>query len=172
MIYTNLDVGECHGFPGPGIDHVYTMNPMREFAHGHVQHVEDTFDSFQRTHSKNYQNQTEQEHRKNIFRQNMRFIHSKNRAGLTYQLGPNHLTDRSTDELRYMRGKLRSNGGYNGGANFEMSEKDLKDLPDQMDWRLYGAVTSVKDQSVCGSCWSFGTVGNLKKNSIYYQNFG
>merc|ERR1712137_1245380 len=55
-------------------------------------------------------------HRRNIFRQNMRFIHSINRAGLTYK----------------------------------------------MDWRLYGAVSSVKDQAVCGSCWSFGTVGTLE----------
>lgn len=31
----------CHGFPGPGLakDHVYTMNPAREFVNNHETHV-------------------------------------------------------------------------------------------------------------------------------------
>ena len=72
-----------------------------------------------------------------------RYIHSKNRAGLTFRLAPNHLTDHSSDELAYMRGKLRSKG-FNGGKPFHFKKEEVENLPEQMDWRLYGAVSSVK----------------------------
>ena len=151
----------CHGFPGPGADHVYTFNPMKEFIDGHQDHVDDTFDHFIQHHDKKYRDENDFEWRKDIYRQNMRFIHSTNRQNLSYKLASNHLADKTNEEMGAMRGRLRS-PGYNGGLPFTYTKRELHSAPQSLDWRLYGAVTPVKDQASCGSCWSFGTVGTLE----------
>merc|ERR1711962_914891 len=67
------------------------------------------------------------------------------------------------NEMRVLRGRIYdSNLKYNGGWEQEYTHRELQSAPDTLDWRMYGAVTPVKDQSVCGSCWSFGTVGTLE----------
>ena len=77
---TTLVKGDCHGFPGPGIrDHTYSFNPMAEFIHRHTNHVDEAFDDFVDTHNKEYSHEHEKEAKKDVFRQNMRFIHSMNR---------------------------------------------------------------------------------------------
>lgn len=114
-----------------------------------------------------------------------------------YQLDANHLTDRSTLEMKALRGKQYTKG-YNGGEPFPYNiQQEMATVPDSLDWRLYGAVTPVKgddvtyigtsvdainviilqrnpsytaDQSVCGSCWSFGTTGAVE--GAYYMRYG
>lgn len=165
----DVEMDSCISFPGPG--HYATLNPMKEFVYPHAgEHVDHEFDRFKGKHGKNYESDHEHENRKNVFRQNLRYIHSKNRAGLGFSLGINHLADRTSDELKSIRG-FKSSNIYNGGLPFPLDVNEVKNLPDQHDWRLFGAVTPVKDQSVCGSCWSFGTVGAIE-GAYFLSNGG
>ena len=86
------------------------MNPMKEYIHHHVNHVNEAFDTFEAKHKKRYRNEQDRSNRRDIFAQNMRFIHSKNRQHLSYTLDANHLTDLTDAEMKMLRGKLKSTG--------------------------------------------------------------
>lgn len=65
------------------------------------------------------------------------FVHSTNRAGLSYKVALNHLADLTSAEMAVMRGRKRSKG-YNGGLPFNKDKFNLNTIPDHLDWRNFG----------------------------------
>lgn len=135
----------------------------KKHAHHTLNKVDHLFHKFQIKYKRRYANSIEHQMRLRIFRQNLRTIEELNANEMgSAKYGITEFADMTSTEYTQRAGLWqRSENQPTGGAPAKVPAY-AGVLPKDFDWRQKNAVTQVKNQGQCGSCWAFSVTGNIE----------
>jgi len=128
-----------------------------------------SFSEWAKAHGKTYPSKEELVLRRSVYAANVAKITAHNAANQGWTMAVNKFSDLTAAEW-----KAAYTGGYRAkekrSQNVDLSLLHGTALPASVDWTTKGAVTPVKNQGQCGSCWAFSTTGSTE--SSYFISSG
>jgi len=128
-----------------------------------AQQAAPTFAEWAKVHGKHYSSKEELVVRRSVYAANVAKVAEHNAGNHGWTMAVNKFSDLTGEEF-----KAAYASGYNGrekvSKNVELSllRQNASALPASVDWNAAGAVTPVKNQGQCGSCWAFSTIAGVE----------
>ena len=164
MVHTKAAVaglGAAAALTGAALMYKAPSN-VKLFADDRLTDEDYKFMSYVSEYGKSYGTVAEFMFRKEHFTTRHRQIEAWNSGNETHTLGHNHFSDRTYAEMKKLN-------GYQVSEQKNVKELDDSNLEASIDWRSRNAVTPVKNQGQCGSCWAFSATSAIEGHHAIQQ---
>jgi len=121
---------------------------------------DDKWEAFKARFGKVYNGPDHEAEHKQVYETNMQWAAENSNDGVSF--GENQFADLTQEQYRVAAGLGYKPSALKSLPHLGVHEYNGEELAATVDWTTKGAVTPVKDQGQCGSCWAFSTTGGME----------